>query len=225
MANTLLRDQARVLRARGASLNDITRRLKIPKSTIRYWCRDVVLTSAQQRKLFRRQALGGIRAAEKMRRRRLNLIKQLTEEGKREIGDVSKRELLLIGIALYWAEGYRKGDGEFGFTNSDPKMIQLMTHWLHSACGIEKYRIHLRVCINVSHQKRIRAIQKFWSKTTGIPSSQFSKPTFIHARGKKTYLNPKIYFGTLRVKVRRSVNLRRKILGWIKGVVKAGCSY
>ena len=220
MARTLLRDKVRMLRSRGASLNELASRLNVPKSTIRYWCRDIALSDVHQKRLFRRQKLGGIRAAEKIRALRMQREKILCAEGCAEIGEVSKRELLLIGAALYWAEGYRKGSGEFGFTNSDPHMIQFILRWLNEACSIPRDRIYLRVCVNASHKKRLSAIHQFWSQTTGMPLSQFSNPTLIHVSSKKKYLNSAEYFGTLRIKVRRSTDLRRKIIGWIEGLAK-----
>lgn len=218
MANTLLRDKARILRAKGASLKEIARRFDVPKSTVRYWCRDIVLSDAQQRHLFENQRLGGIRAAERMRLRRLRLVKRIYLDGKREIGDLSERERFLIGTALYWAEGYRKGDGEFGFTNADPAMIQFMIRWLHENCEVPRRDIHLRLCITVLFKRRVPALQRFWARATGISITQFSKPTLIRSVNRKKYIDSSNYYGTLRVKVRRSVNLRRKIMGWIAGI-------
>ena len=220
MANTLLRDKARLLRSQGESLNDITKKLKAPKSTVRFWCRDIVLSKKQQQRLFKRQQLGGVLAAEKIRQKRIRLTKQILNTGAAEIGGLSTRELLLIGTALYWAEGYRKGDGIFGFTNSDPKMIRLIINWLEKVCQVDKGKVQLRICINSAHKNRLKEIQRFWLATIGMPLSQFSRPTLINTVNKKVYLNPHIYFGTLRVKVRQSTNLRRKIMGWIEGIAQ-----
>lgn len=220
MARTLLRDEARNLRSGGASLNEIVQRLRVPKSTARYWCRDIVLSHKQQRHLFQKQKLGGILAAERIREKRIRITNALRTEGVREVGKLLPRELWLVGAALYWAEGYRKGDGEFGFTNSDPEMIRLIIRWLTEACGIAKEDIRLRVCVNIAHKSRITRIHGFWSQSVGIPQSQFSLPTLIRVESKKRYLNNDAYFGTLRIKVRRSTNLRRKIMGWIEGLAK-----
>ena len=134
------------------------------------------------------------------------------------MGDLSKRDLFLAGVALYWAEGYRKGDGEFGFTNSDPRMIKLILKWLTEACGVLQSDIHCRICINAFHENRIEDVERFWVSLTGFSPSKFSKPTFIKASTRKQYLNADNYFGTLRVKVRKSKNLKRKIMGWIDGM-------
>lgn len=220
MAETLLRDRARKLRSRGRSLNEITRILKVPKSTVRFWCRDISLTKPQLRRLSERQRIGGILAAERLRSERIKLTKRLFGEGIRETGTLSRRELFLVGTALYWAEGYQKGDGEFGFTNASPKMIRLITSWLQQICGITKEKIHLRICVNSALEYRLEEIRKFWSKITGIPIYQFDKPTLIKLDNKKLYQNSSNYFGTLRIKVYQSTNLKRKIMGWIEGLTR-----
>lgn len=220
MANTLLRDKARAFRSRGASLNELALRFRIPKSTIRYWCRDIVLSDQQQQHLFQKQKLGGILAAERIRQKRIQITQRLQKEGRGEVGELSPRELFLVGAALYWAEGYRKGDGEFGFTNSDPEMIRLIIRWLVDSCGISRRDVHLRVCVNIAHKGRLARIHESWSQVTGMPRDQFSSPTLIKVMSKKRYLNNETYFGTLRIKVRRSTNLRRKIMGWIEGLTK-----
>ncbi len=219
MAQTLLRDKARMLRKKGASLEEIVAQLGSAKSTVRYWCRDITLSDAQQRRLFDKQRLGGVRAAEAIRKARIEATEQLRKEGMSEIGKISTRELCLVGTALYWAEGYRKGDGEFGFTNSDPHMIRLIIEWLQRTCGVSKDRIHARICINAEHAKRLTAIKKFWVSITGISESQFSLPTLIKIDNHKQFLSADKYFGTLRIKVRKSTNVRRKIMGMIDGLI------
>ncbi len=164
--------------------------------------------------------MSGIEAAERVRQKRIALIEKLRKEGAKQIGGLSARELLLAGTALYWAEGYRKGDGEFGFTNSDPNMIRFIIRWLKECCKVEMDRIHARICINAVHKNRIKEVKEFWGEVTGLPEGQFSKPTLINVASKKRYWNSDQYFGTLRVKVRRSTDLRRKIMGWIEGLAR-----
>lgn len=218
MANTLSRDKARKMRTKGKSLNEITQCLRVPKSTVRYWCRDISLSETQLQSLSQKQKIAGILASEKARQERIHTTQRLFDEGVSEISQLNQRELFLLGIALYWAKGYRKGDGEFGFTNSDPRMIRFIIRWLQESCKIPREKIYSRICINSIHKGRINVINEFWSKNTSIPLKQFTKPTFINVKSKKRYLNSSEYFGTLRIKVRQSTNLRRKISGWIGGL-------
>lgn len=217
----LMRDRVRAQRKMGASLNELTARFEIPKSTVQYWCRDILLSSSQLKRIAEKQRTGGMFSAEMLRKRRISITQQLFQEGISEIGPLSPREFFLVGASLYWAEGYRKGGGEFGFTNSDPKMIKFMIKWLETVCEIPKERICLRVCINAAYEKRYKPIQKFWVKAAKIPLDQFTKPTFIYVKNKKIYATPSKYYGTLRVKISKGTNFRRKLLGWIEGIAQA----
>ena len=70
------------------------------------------------------------------------------------------------------------------------------------------------------YAKKIRDLERFWSRELKIPINQFSKPYFQKTKWKKKYENKKLYHGVLRMKVRRSVNLLRKIFGYIEGISK-----
>lgn len=214
------KERAITLRKKGLSLKEIAEKLQCPKSTIRYWCRDITLSPKQLRRLYRKQQIGGILGAEKKRNERIRITADLFQQGLHDMGNLSQKEKLVAGAALYWAEGYRKGDGEFGFTNSDPNMIRFIIVWLRTACHIEQEQIHLRICINAIHKPHIENIKKSWVSITEIPVAQFSKPTFIKMSAKKIYTNRAGYLGTLRIKVKNSTNLRRKILGWIGGIAR-----
>lgn len=220
MATILKRDRARILRIKGMSLNEITESLNVPKSTVRYWCRDIVLPNSLKARLIKKQKIGGLIAAEKLRARRMKETEKLLREGIEEVGHLASRELFLVGIALYWAEGYRKGNEEFGFTNSDPRMVILMIRWLQKICGISNERIRLRVCINIAHKNRLGDIHTFWSESTKIPLHQFSKPTLIRINNKKHYANSSHYFGTLRIKILKGTSFRRKVMGWLEGMAR-----
>lgn len=83
--------------------------------------------------------------------------------------------LKAIGIILYWCEG-SKWDGELkvDFANSDVGLVKLFMRFLRKICGVneEKLRGHLYCYSN----QRPAALQKIWSKATGIPPKKFMKP-------------------------------------------------
>ena len=51
-------------------------------------------------------------------------MSRFCEIGLRKIGQLTKRELLLVGASLYWAEGNKKQRVAV-FANSDPDMIKI----------------------------------------------------------------------------------------------------
>jgi len=223
MAKSIMKKvQARKLRRQGLSIREIAKKLDMHKSgTISMWCRDISLTPKQIERLIKKQKSGGIKGAEKLRQRRIEEVKMLKEKGIREIGRLSRRDLFIAGVAIYWSEGYTYKNGDqVGFTNSDPKMILLMLKWFKEICKISKERFSLVVRINEIHKNRVKEIENYWSNLTGIPLRQFNKTVLIKSKTKKIYPNPEDYFGTLRIVIRRGTRLRRKIHGWIEGLTK-----
>lgn len=225
MIRIIQKNKALKLRKRGESINEISEKLNIPKSTIAVWCRNIQLGPKQIKRLVERIKSGSYKGRAKFLRRlrseRIKEIAILRMQGIREIGRLSKRDLLIAGVAMYWSEGYTYlGGNQVGFTNSDPKMILLTLKWFKDVCLVKKDNIILQVKINKIHQKRVKEIENYWSKITKIPLSQFNKTVLIKIKNKKVYPNPESHFGTLRITVRRGTRLRRKINGWIEGLTK-----
>jgi len=226
MAKIKEKTKAQELRKKGWSINEIAQKIDASKSTVSLWCRDIALTPAQIKRLTEKQTSksyeGRLKGLEKIRQRRIKEVELLRKEGIKEIDKLTKREFLVAGIALYWSEGYTAPvNYEVGFTNSDPKMILFMLEWFKKCCKVDNDKFSLRVGINEIHGDRTKEVEKYWSKFTNIPLSQFNKISLKKTKIKKIYKNHNEHFGTLRVKVRQGTKLRRKIDGWIEGLIKS----
>ncbi len=139
----------------------------------------------------------------------------------KDIGRLSKRELWLIGVALYWAEGSKeKAKGSLvRLGNSDPKMIKLFLKWLQEVCQINKTDIIFRIYLHETSRKRTEEVKNYWSKKTAFPKSEFEKITWKKNKIKTNRTNiGNNYYGLLDVTVKMSVNFNRKIQGWIEGI-------
>jgi len=219
MAKQREKGVALLLRRNGRSIGEIARELKVSKSTVSGWCRDIILTKKQQGHIAYRSkhhaTAALLRAAEQRRKRRLQETEHAVLLGHTDIGNLSKRDIQMVGLGLYWGEGYKRGNQELGFTNSDPDMIRFYINWLQMQFHIDTQNLVLRVSINNIHAKRIRDVERQWSKSTGIPLHQFTRPSLIKTVVQKEYINKTAHLGTLRVKVRKGTFLRRRILGAI----------
>jgi transcriptional regulator with XRE-family HTH domain len=207
------------LRQKGTSIADIAKKLMVSKSTVSYWCRDVVLSSKAREKIVlashRKSTAGILRYTEGLRQKRIQQTEAAMEEGVRMVGRMSERDVLMVGLGLYWGEGYKKGSQEFGFTNSDPVMIKFYIRWLQTCFGISNKDLILRISINAMHRQRIKEVESYWVREVAIPFTQFTKTSIIKSTIKKVYKNNGEHFGTLRIKVRRGTRLRRVVLGAI----------
>lgn len=211
------------LRKEGKSIKEIARILGVSPSSVSLWVRNVKLSSAQKRKLekkaFNALQKGRKKAIKLQQRKRKREREKITRRALKELGSLSKRDLFVSGIALYWAEGFKK-DNRLGFASLDPDMINLFLRWLESL-GVPKEDIRLRVGLNISHKERINVVQKYWHKQTGVPFKQFQKPFFQKFKWKKEFAKPREYFGVLRIRANNQGKLFMKIQGWIKGLKSA----
>ena len=133
------REQALKLRLVGKSYNEITRLLEVPKSTLSGWFTGLVLPTHAQERLQKRVAEGSFRGLMKRNKNQTHLARErmriIRNEGRDDIKFISKNELKMIGLALYWAEGYKrliKKNGRevtyhpVSLSNSDPELIQIL---------------------------------------------------------------------------------------------------
>jgi transcriptional regulator with XRE-family HTH domain len=221
MAKFDLKIKARKLRKKGVSVNKIAKKLDISKSTASLWVRDIVLSVNQLEKLRKSSIKGGelgrLKGALVQKERRLKLIEENRRFGLQELSNLTEREFFAAGIALYWAEGTKKGQ-EISFCNSDPEMMKFFIAWITMLFPVKKEEIYFRVAVNELHEKREQAIREYWSKELKIPLDQFRKTTFKKVKNKKVYENFNDHYGTLLAKIRQPSRFYYKILGLIEGL-------
>ena len=223
MAKSAQRLEARRLRKRGFSINEIAKSVGFSKRTVSRWCNDILLDLKQKQILWLRAKVkhneNFKKYCERKHQKTIDKIEGLRREGMKKIGKLNQGELFIAGVALYWAEGFKK-DMRFGFANSDPAMIKFCLKWLKECLGIKNKEISLSVTANISYQEKIGKIEKYWEKVAGIPKTQFTKPFFQKTKWLKEYEKPNDYHGVLRIRVVRSTDLLRKIKGFIEGLKK-----
>lgn len=201
------------LRKKGFSYSEIETAINIPKSTIAFWIKDIKLTEPQIQKLKNRR----IAAARKNSQKRIFKIKKETEEIKissaKDINQITKRELWLMGIILYWKNSsesdIRKG---VRFASSDTHLIKLFLRWLKEVGKIKNEEISFDILMGNNKKEKALSAVKHWSQITGFPKCDFTR---IYFQKGKVLKNE---FGILRIRVKASSMLARQILGWIKGI-------
>lgn len=222
MAKQIEKETALSLRLKGMSIGEISRTLHVSKGTVSLWCRNIALTPLQIHDIAKRSQHHAteklLLVAEKQRLKREIDSRKMTETGRKDVGGLSKRDVFMVGLGLYWGEGYKQGSQELGFTNSNPAIIMFYLNWLEKIYDMQRTDLILRVSINTDHTYRIQEVQQYWSKLTSVPLSQFTKPSLIKTAAAKRYTNHQQHFGTLRVKVRKGTHMRRRILGSISSL-------
>ena len=171
-------NRARDLRALGWTLGEICEELGVSKASASLWCRDVEIDEQELARRRKERNLAGNEGARrrgpnKLQRRKQAEIEEMRAEGRARIGRLDERDVLLVGLALYAGEG-AKTDGGVKFANSDPRMILCFITWLRMCFDIDERRLRLRLYLHEGLD--LEAANAFWSRLTGIPLSQFTKP-------------------------------------------------
>jgi hypothetical protein len=118
---------------------------------------------------------------------------------------LNNKELRLAGAILYSCEGTRLRQDKrrknktfywaIEFTNSNPKLIRLFTSFLRKIIIIEEARLKGQLFIyNDLNQTRL---EKYWSKISKIPLSNFNKTISFTAKNVKYQPNP---LGTFKIR-------------------------
>jgi len=213
------KDRAIFLRGQGLSYNEILKKLLVSKGSLSYWLRDIELEPIHLKQIKDKIQGNKDRFLEYniCRSNRIRKEKELLyNSSSEEIAIRNERELKLIGIALYWAEGYKANSWRTAsFVNSDPRMIALMMRWFRDICRVneEKFRLKLQI----HDKKNIKKLQKFWSSVTEIPLSQFTKSTVKISKSSKLKRGNTLPYGTIQIRV-SDIKLLTKIKGWIDGL-------
>ncbi len=214
------------LRQQGMTYSEILGQIPVAKSTLSLWLREVGLAKRQKQLLTKKRLAAARRGGEAKRQQRIERSHLVISGAKIDVGRITNRELLLIGAALYWAEGAKEKSGRSGivfqFGNMDSKMILLVLRWLERVCGIKKTMLGFDLYLHESHKHRTGIARRYWSKTLSIPLSDLTRVYYKRHRLKPTNRKniSEAYFGLFRVRVNQSSELVRKIAGWTEGIVQ-----
>jgi hypothetical protein len=211
------KEKAIILRKEGHSYSEILKKVPVAKSTLSLWLRSVGLAKEQKQKITEKRIAGALRGAKSRKDQKLKITKEISDKAKKEIKYINKRDLWLIGIALYWAEGSKEKEtgSRIIFNNSDPKMILIFLKWLKGIFSITDniiYELYIHETANIKNA------QDYWSKILSIPTKNirtYLKKNKIKTIRKNVGNN---YHGLIRIVVSKSTNLNRKIAGWIEGI-------
>ena len=167
------------MRKRGLSYSEIENRLHIPKSTLSSWLKNIELTQEQMKKLNDKKITTAKSNALKKISKTSKLIEEIKSSSAQDIKELSKKELWLVGIMLYWKNG-NKNDMRKGvhFSSSDPTMIKLFLKWLKEIGRINDGEIKFEIFLKSNHKDKNDLKEKavsYWSEVSGFPKTDFKK--------------------------------------------------
>ncbi len=224
-----LRAKARELRDHGLAYKDIAAQLGVSKSSVSLWVRDLPRPE-------RLSCGGGGRASSsvaaernRLREAERNRLREAAREQVRsaaaaQVGELTDRDLFIAGVVAYWCEGTKNKPGRrrndrVVFINSDPELIMLFIRFL-DLVGVRRDALIYRVYIHESAD--VDAAQRYWLRLTDADPAEFRRPVLKRHRPATKRSNiGESYRGCLRIDVRCSTDLFRKIEGWARGILTA----
>jgi len=212
------------LRKKKKSYNEISELLKIPKSTLHYWFKGKPwsekikkdLTKKLQKSARNRLIAYSRIHAQEAAKKREEYKEKAFKEFSKEIKRLSQRDLKLIGLALYWAEGANKNRNSLRFCNSDPLMIKIMMKFFREICNVPNEKIKAR--IHLYPKMSQKGATSYWRKITALPMKNFLKiQTQVSRASKGKRRKNTLPYGTLHLSV-NSTELTSNVKGWIQGI-------
>jgi len=208
----------RKLRKKGRTFSEILVEFPfLSKSTISEWVSGIELNPEQEKRIIQKQLKGRWLLIEMNKKRHQDAVerhRRISLEAKNEIGKISKRDLLISGAALYWAEGHMKSKHVVEFSNSDPKMITLMMRFFRKICKIDEDKFKFRLTLHPGINKK-KALE-FWSFIVAIPVSKFYEPYIKPSKSSTRRMHNIFYNGTITIVVCDTKEVS-KIKGFISG--------
>lgn len=174
------RERAKILRANGKTYSEIQSLLgiKIPKSTLSYWCQSVQMPK-EHRERITRLSEKNLRIGRRRSLERWKKVRQARESTFKNSNSKlfntydTNAETRKIALAmLYVAEGH-KNRSSIVFGNSDVDIIRIFLKLLRTVYDLDESKF--RATVQCRADQDLNKLKIFWSKVTKIPLHQFSK--------------------------------------------------
>ena len=187
-------------RKRGFSIPEISREMRVPKSTVFRHIKGTKISPKYINRWLERR-----NASKIMSERQWNLAHKKACQLLDAIGE---RDLILLAVALYWAEGAKR---DFAFSNTDAEMIKVFVHALRRVFLVKNEDI--KVSLRLYEDLNQKTCLHYWSKILGIKLAPDTSVNIL--KGSK---NGKLKYGMCRIRVKKSGPLLKDFFAIIKRI-------
>ncbi len=172
MARKKDKQKALAMRKKGMSYSQIKEKIDVSKSTLSGWLYNIPLSEKRIRELRDNSPIRIEHYRNTMRAKKDIRLEEVYRKVSKDIGNISKRDLFLAGLFLYWGEGTKASNCSVVLTNTNPAMLKFFIKWL-KLFGIKNK--DLKIKLHLYSDMNIKESLDFWSKELRIPISQFRK--------------------------------------------------
>jgi hypothetical protein len=186
-------EKIKILRGNGKSINEIRVATGHGKATISKYIKDIILPQDLLDNLSSKSKQSSLRG-----------WAEAIVQAEKLVGDINKRDKILVLAGLYWGEGTKR---EMNLINSDPELIRTFVSSIQDI-GItkDKLRVTLRIYEDVNADDAIA----YWSRIVGVPKDQILNVNILS--GKKL---GKLKYGMCRIRVKKGAKYFKLIMSVI----------
>ena len=210
---TYLKEKARSLRRDpGMTIDELSERLSLSRTTIYYWVRDISIERSPATTWSEKARRKGNRAMQEKYLR----IREIAYNNARisfhgwSALDPTFRDF----ICMYLGEGYKRNRNKVSICNSDPVVVELAHRWLHRLSDN-------RISCSLQHHadQDVEVLKGFWGNRLGVKpdSIRVQRKSNSGSLASRTWRSR---FGVLTVAVGDTA-LRARIDGWMHELQRA----
>jgi len=201
------------LRKQGKSYKQISDLLKVSKSTVSLWLKNVDWSKDIKERLIEESKITSRKRLTDLNGLRKNRLEdhyaKAEKEATKEFKKLRDDRLFITGINLYWGEGDKVfKNGIVRISNIDEKLLKIFNDFLQMICrvAVDKIRAGILLYPDLDPDECL----KFWSENVRISASRFFKSTVIQGKHKEKRSG----YGVCIVSVHDKY-LKKKMLVWL----------
>ncbi len=201
------------LRRLGLSYADISIELKVSKTSVSNWVKNVRLTESEkinlQKNLKSKMERGRMKASISIRSKKVFKEKVAYENAEKEFQKHVKDPFFMLGLGIYGFHSQKKANS-FQFMSSDLPRVKTMLAWMEKYLNLSLKIPKYRLFINFTHEKM--ECEQYWAKNLDISSELFQKTIYLRSQKHK---EDREYKGSLAIIVPK-IEVIRKVIAWQK---------
>lgn len=202
------------LRRQEKSYSEISRVLKVSKSTLAGWFKKEEWSQDIRNKLGTAASLAFPKKLDAVlkanKKRWAGIHESYRKQAESEFASFKKDPLFIAGVMLYWGEGEKTAKHpSLKLANSDPQMIRVFYSFLKDCLHVPEEKIKAYLLLYPDLQDSMQ--KTFWSRATGIPLNRFWNSIYITGKHPARRLS----YGVCNINV-NSRELKERILMWIQ---------
>lgn len=181
------------MRLKGASYSQIKEKLIVSKSTLNYWLSEYPLSDERIRELRDNNPKRIENYRNTMRKKKEDRLEKVYEKVSKDISKLSKREIFIAGLFLYWGEGSKSKMCTTMLSNTDSKMLKFFIKWFEL---LKVPKDKLKVRLQLYSDMNIKEEIDYWSKELGISKKMFGNPYIKKSKFSKITYRKEFSHGT-----------------------------